>query len=706
MKDFSSIGKFIFLILSSPVLLPAQNNLNILDPRFGGSQKGTIEEASITIRNKGLFIEYGLYLSFSSRGTSYKSADSLEVVLNFTLPAKSIVTDSWLWIGEDICRAKILDVFTASNIYENIVRRRRDPSLLLKNSETSYTLRIFPLVGNEIRRVKITYMVPLIWSEDKAGTAMPSHILNTSRFIPSKFPILVWNHPDWINPSIDKNPFGFADNLDSLSGPYKSTTLYPGNAYEAMNISYDNPMKNGYYLCYYPDKEESYYQIALKPGEFTDQIKPQKMALLLDYQSQSNAITKQELSDQLKAELKKTLTDQDSFNVFYSNLATVKVFQTWMPATDSMIDSAFQSIEHYLLNFSNLPNLLATGIEFINEQRGDAKILLCNNSDQFASYEASNDLLKLIQYSNTYKTPIHILDYIKSSKSFQVNGRTYYNNEYLFINICNLTGGYYNSIRSGKSFPTAVSESITQCQPRINGFDLFLKVQNGITYGRYTLSNEGENPPASGIITQTGVFRGLFPIHVEMSGEIQRNIFYTGFDIPETQTTKMDSTVKTCWQAQGIQKQEFQNNSNAVIHDLIYKSIQNRILTRYTAFLCIEDSTLYCQNCRDETEISVSSEDKDRDSIEIKAFPNPFSDQLTIELHFTSELNASDWNAAIFDLTGKPVHQFKFTERTNSGLPHYTWNANSTSGKILTPGAYILTVYSKEKRYHRKLMKF
>jgi hypothetical protein len=121
------------------------NQLRVGDPRNSWqTYQGTIEEASLTVAPKGLFMEYGLTLTFSSRGTIWTEVkDTLEVTLNFDLPENAMITDSWLWFGDDTIKAVILDRWTASSIYESIVQRRRDPSILFKQSVNQYELRIF-----------------------------------------------------------------------------------------------------------------------------------------------------------------------------------------------------------------------------------------------------------------------------------------------------------------------------------------------------------------------------------------------------------------------------------------------------------------------------------------------------------------------------------------------------------------------------------
>jgi len=92
------------------------------------------------------------------------------------LPENAIVDDSWLWIGKDIIKAKLMDKWTATGIYEGIVKRRKDPSILMKQSATQYELRVFPLVGNQTRKVKITYLMPITWSKINVAASLPTEV--------------------------------------------------------------------------------------------------------------------------------------------------------------------------------------------------------------------------------------------------------------------------------------------------------------------------------------------------------------------------------------------------------------------------------------------------------------------------------------------------------------------------------------------------
>ena len=114
----------LFLILCSICFtqLFAQTNLTVSDPqRAWRIDQGVVEEATFEVHPQGIYTAIDMYLTFSAKGLGYQNSDTLEVVLDFELPGGSIMIDSWLWIDDIIVKADILDRWTASGIYEEIV---------------------------------------------------------------------------------------------------------------------------------------------------------------------------------------------------------------------------------------------------------------------------------------------------------------------------------------------------------------------------------------------------------------------------------------------------------------------------------------------------------------------------------------------------------------------------------------------------------
>ncbi len=199
--------KFLLLFLLLYTYSFAYTSLYVQDPRtWGGLQMGTIEEAVVSLKPLGIYMQTDLYLTFSARNTSYSSSDTLEVQYLFDLPANAIVTDSWLWMEQDTIKAKIMDQWTASSIYESIIKRRRDPSILFKRDATQYELRIFPMPGDKTRKVKISYLVPTQWTASLVSASLPTNLLSVSANPLNNFELDVSLSREWKNPQILEYP--------------------------------------------------------------------------------------------------------------------------------------------------------------------------------------------------------------------------------------------------------------------------------------------------------------------------------------------------------------------------------------------------------------------------------------------------------------------------------------------------------------------
>jgi hypothetical protein len=113
------------------------------------------------------YAQVDLELVYSARGTYFfidPNIPNLEVINHFTIPEKTIVVDSWLWIEDYISEAYLIDIYTATNIYESYVVRAQDPSLLKysRYRDNELELNIYPLPSNTSRKVKLSFLVPII----------------------------------------------------------------------------------------------------------------------------------------------------------------------------------------------------------------------------------------------------------------------------------------------------------------------------------------------------------------------------------------------------------------------------------------------------------------------------------------------------------------------------------------------------------------
>ncbi len=110
----------------------------------------------------------------------YNPNDSrLEGYYLFPLPPGAAIKDFSMWIDGRETRAELLDAAKARGIYEDIVRRLRDPALLEYDGRGVFKMRVFPIEPRSRKRIKISYHEVL---ERSNGTVSYFYPLGTEKF--------------------------------------------------------------------------------------------------------------------------------------------------------------------------------------------------------------------------------------------------------------------------------------------------------------------------------------------------------------------------------------------------------------------------------------------------------------------------------------------------------------------------------------------
>ena len=81
----------------------------------------------------------------------------LEGVFYFPLPQDASISGFGMWINGELIEADVVEKQRAREIYETILRERRDPGLLEWAGGNIFKARVFPILGNSEKRIKITY---------------------------------------------------------------------------------------------------------------------------------------------------------------------------------------------------------------------------------------------------------------------------------------------------------------------------------------------------------------------------------------------------------------------------------------------------------------------------------------------------------------------------------------------------------------------
>ena len=86
----------------------------------------------------------------------------------YPMPGEAVFTDFSLWMGEQEVRGEMMQAEQARGIYEEIVRRLRDPALLTLEGHGLIRARVFPIPPGETRKIVLRYTQML----DRSGDAL------------------------------------------------------------------------------------------------------------------------------------------------------------------------------------------------------------------------------------------------------------------------------------------------------------------------------------------------------------------------------------------------------------------------------------------------------------------------------------------------------------------------------------------------------
>ncbi|MBU2493557.1 MAG: T9SS type A sorting domain-containing protein [Bacteroidetes bacterium] len=700
-----------FFILSS---LFAQTQLTVSDPQswWGGGQ-GTIEESVISINPLGIYSEIGMYLTFSAKSLNYHHSDTLEVVLDFDLPAEAIITDLWLWVGDSIVKAQMLDKWSASDIYENIVNRRKDPAILFKKQQGHFQLRIFPMAGDESRKIKLNYLIPNQWLNEKVAVTLPANILRTSKHSIPIIELIYSPREEWKNPRVIEQPdYEFTEVVDEDQHMVYHTLLPNQSVYSSLNVSFDSPMKNGIYFKYFEEDGEGIYQLAFNPSAALNLFSYKKVAFMIDYDESKTTITKEEVINTLKAKILNEFTANDSFNVFYSKLDVKEFSSAWISADSLNVSNYFNDLKlSGVANYSNLPAVLNRGIEFIKNNGNEGSLFLISSSDQFGDYSPANTLLNDLKEKSENKIPISIADITdKNYQYYWFGARSYYGNEYFYLNLSRLTGGEYERLLN---YSYLYGEILDRLFSSLNGFirsfDMHTKMESGFCYARYNY----EDDPAAYInkpILQVGKFFGGFPFLVEASGIYDSQAFSLSVNVNNNDFYAGDSTVNQLWAGNHIRNLEMTGSGNDGISEIISYSMQERVLSLYTAFLALEPGMSYtCADCYNDDDgggiiTDVEDTEEAADSMFIVAYPNPFNAQTEITVNLSKDFEINSAVFKVYNVLGQEIKTFENNFSGSGRNLKFNWDGRNDNGGMTSSGIYFFVAANSFERHTLKLL--
>ncbi|MCE9584706.1 MAG: VIT and VWA domain-containing protein, partial [Planctomycetes bacterium] len=101
----------------------------------------------------------------------------LEGVFYFPLPQDASISGFGMWIGDEYVHGEIVEKERAREIYETILREKRDPGLLEWTGGNIFKARVYPIAGEKRIRITYTQVLPKVGTTYRYNYALQSEML-------------------------------------------------------------------------------------------------------------------------------------------------------------------------------------------------------------------------------------------------------------------------------------------------------------------------------------------------------------------------------------------------------------------------------------------------------------------------------------------------------------------------------------------------
>ncbi|MBI4545387.1 MAG: VWA domain-containing protein [Gemmatimonadetes bacterium] len=318
------------------------------DPRFGVVKL----RGAVNVRVSGRVARVEVEEWFQNRGPlALAESDYL-----YPLPGEAVFSDFSLFQGDQELRGETMDAERARSIYEEIVRRKKDPALIELAGHGLIRARVFPINPGETRKITLRYTQLL----SRAGDALHFRYAAGGRYgrVPDTGPETTPG-PRRLAEQARVSFRLVAEEGDAFRDPFSPThevrvereqgrlSVRPAAELEG-DLSLFLPLARGLVgvtvATHKPSGEDGYFMLTLSPGELRGPSQPRDVTVVLDV-SGSMAGAKIEQARQALRQLLGTLGREDRFRLIAFS-SSISVYEPdWTPATAAEVERAREWVE-------------------------------------------------------------------------------------------------------------------------------------------------------------------------------------------------------------------------------------------------------------------------------------------------------------------------------------------------------------------------
>jgi Ca-activated chloride channel homolog len=513
----------------------------------------------------------------------------LEGYYLFPIPANAVIKKFSMYVNGKELQAELLDARKARRIYEDIVRRQRDPALLEYVGRRLLKARIFPIEPRSEKRVKISYRQLLPKENHTIEYLYP---LNTEKFSAKPLKDVT------INVNVNSN-----EQIKSIYCPTHETDIIRKGkkkaivSFEAKNTKPNtdfklyystNNEKLGFSLLSYKEKknQDGYFYLSLSPGYSSkdDEISEKDITFVIDV---SGSMAGKKLKQAKKALLFciENLNKGDRFEIIRFSTEAEALFTKLTNTNEGNLQQAREFIDELkAIGGTNIDDALSLALNMKTHSSKPYMIIFLTDGKPTIGVTEEKSLINKIKDHNSSGTRIF---------TFGIGNEI---NTHLLDKITELTRAYRTYITPKEDIEIKVSHFYSNVQSPILT-DLQLDFGNHIRVSKTYPRNLPDLFRGSNI-TLLGRYKGDGDARIMLTGKIkgkEKQFLFKavkGFKNAGRES-KMNDFIPSLWAARRVgyllDQIRLHGKDKELVDEVTELARTYGIITPYTSYLIVED---------------------------------------------------------------------------------------------------------------------
>jgi hypothetical protein len=509
----------------------------------------------------------------------------LEGTFHFPLPQDASISGFGMWIGNDLVEADVVEKQRAREIYETILRERRDPGLLEWTGGNLFKARVFPIEGRSEKRIKIVYtqVLPLRAGRYRYSYGLRSELLRTKPLRELSLSVLVNSTLPLKSVTCPTHSVRSEQKAHSAQVDFMAQEYTPNRDFEV--VCEIDGRQSDVVVVPHRRGSDGYFLVQLTPpapdGNWQREVlpegKPLSLVLLCDTSS-SMDLEKRKQQAECVATLLSSLGPDDRFMLAAADVTTVWAFsEPTAPHADNLAKARAFLDERLSLGWTNLDRAFD---DVIKKAPADAHVIYLGDGIVSAGDTDPAAFVKrfelLIGRENKSHRVFHAVTLGNSYESVVLKG------------IAAAGGGSVRAIAGEQTPQTVAMELLNEmAQPGLRDMNLeFRGLKVAAVY-----PNRLPNVPAG---TQQILVGRYLPEGKDQQGEIvvtglrgSEQVRYAA-KVSFKDAEEGNSFIPRLWARSHLDHLLAQGQSQAIQGEIIALSEEFHIITPYTSLLVLE----------------------------------------------------------------------------------------------------------------------